>query len=59
MTTHPKTKLEEHDKVDAKTPNDPENGKLTLEELAVVTGGEGEEEEEDTAWFTSPGPDWS
>ena len=56
MTTDPKTKLEEHDKVDAKTPDDPENGKLTLEELAVVTGGG---EEEDTAWFTSPGPDWS
>ena len=51
MTTDPKTKLEEHDKVDAKTPDDPENGKLTLEELAVVTGGDG-----DSASFTSPGP---
>ncbi len=55
MTTDPKTKLEEHDKVDAKTPNDPENGKLTLEELAVVTGGEGESE----FGGESQGPDWT
>ena len=59
MTSNPKTHPEEHGSVDAKTPDDPEKGKLTLEELAVVTGGEGEEEEEDSGWFTSPGPDWT
>ena len=54
MTSDPKIKPEEQDTVDAETPEDPENEKLTLEELAAVTGGDGEEE--DSAWFNSPGP---
>jgi hypothetical protein len=52
VTSDPKTKPEEDDKVEAETPNDSEKGKLSLEELAVVTGGDGD----DDAWFTSPGP---
>lgn len=53
ITSDPKIKPEEQDMVDAETPEDPENEKLTLEELAAVTGGDGEE---DSAWFSSPGP---
>jgi hypothetical protein len=53
MTSDPKIKPEEQDRVDAETPEDPENEKLTLEELAAVTGGDGEE---DSASFSSPGP---
>jgi hypothetical protein len=54
MTSDPKIKPEEQDTVDAETPEDPENEKLTLEELAAVTGGDGDED--DSAYFSSPGP---
>ena len=52
MASDPTTTPDEHDKVDAKTPDDPESGKLTLGELAMVTGGG----DGDSAWFSSPGP---
>ena len=54
MTSDPKTKPEARETFGDETPEDSKGRKLTLEELAVVTGGD----EEDTAWFTSPGPDW-
>ena len=46
MISNPKTKSEEHNKVEAKTPADPDNpdnGELTTEELAALTGGDGGE----------------
>ena len=54
MTSDSKTKPEAQDTVDAETPDDSKNRELTLEELAAVTGGDGEDD--DNAWFTSPGP---
>ena len=53
MDSDPKTKPEEQDTVDAETSEDPENEKLTLEELAAVTGADGDG---DSASFSSPGP---
>ena len=53
MTPDPKNKPEAPDTVDAETPEDPENRELSMEELAVVTGGDGDD---DSAYFTSPGP---
>ena len=53
MTSNPKTKPEEQVTVDDETPDDPKSRELTLEELASVSGGDGDE---DTATFTSPGP---
>ena len=55
MTLNPKSKPEEQETVDADTPDDSKNRELTLEELAAVTGGDGEDDG-DSAWFTSPGP---
>ena len=52
MTSRPKTKPFEQDAVNAETPEDPENRELSMEELAIVTGGD----DDDTAWFSSPGP---
>ena len=54
MTSDSKTKPEAQDTVDAETPDDSENRELTMEELAAVTGGDGEDG--DSASFTSPGP---
>ena len=59
MTSDPKTKPEEQETVGdetSETPNSyPKSGKLTLEELASVSGGDGDDDD-DSAWFNSPGP---
>ena len=54
MTSEHEAKPKAQDMVEAKTPGDPENEKLTLEELAVVTGGG----DDDVFGGTSQGPDW-
>ena len=57
MTSDSKTKPEDQDTVDTETPEDPKNRKLTMEELASVTGGDGDND--DFVLNTSPStPDW-
>ena len=56
MTLDPKTESRKEDAVDAATRDDSEHRELTMEELAIVTGGNGDE---DSGWFESPGPDWN
>ena len=53
MTPDPKTKPEEQETVGDETSDDPKGRELTLEELASVSGGN---DDDDSAWFNSPGP---
>ena len=55
MTPDPKTKPEEQETVGDETSDDPKGRELTLEELASVSGGNGDDDD-DSAWFNSPGP---
>ena len=58
MTSDSKTKPEAQDTVDAETPDDSENRELTKEELATLTGGNGNSNNPVFS-VTPEGPDWN